>query len=468
MKHIFLKKNGNRSLLILFAGWGMDARPFCCPADWQTDVVLAYDYSDRDFENLDISGYETTLLAAWSFGVFAAGRWMAVSGFRPTRAIAINGTTVPIDRDSGIPPEIFNGTLDNLSETSLLKFYRRMCASAVHCDEFLRNRPERSLDSLRNELIAIRDEAAESPAVAATWDKAYIADCDRIIPTSSQKAFWTAADVPVTEIKTAHLPEHFFGLIRANIVDKQLIKRKFEKCWNTYDRFADCQKTIARQLFEKWKDTDNRPGGKIYEFGCGTGIFTKIYAPAFRPDYILLNDIARPPLSLSGQIACNHDFFIADAEYSLPAESFDRIVSASAVQWFENVPNFLKKIALRLSDDGLMVCSSFGKDNLKEMRQLANTSLNYLSVSDWRIALQQAGFSPVSVDSEEIRITFPSALSLLRSLKFTGVNGLHSLAAQPPKKLIRTIDETFPRTSDGQLYLTYNPIYILAHKDQKQ
>ena len=54
MKHQYLNKTGNRSLLLFFAGWGMDANPFTQLKTDYADVLIAYDYSDCNFNNLEI------------------------------------------------------------------------------------------------------------------------------------------------------------------------------------------------------------------------------------------------------------------------------------------------------------------------------------------------------------------------------------------------------------------------------
>lgn len=463
MKHQFLKRNGDNTLLLLFAGWGMDTRPFAGLADLPSDVAVAYDYSDRNFENLSIEGYDNLLVIAWSFGVFAASRWMQTSQVKPAVAIAINGTPLPVDDRKGIPHRIFNATLDNLSENSLLKFYARMCGSRQACDAFLQQRPERSVESLREELEAIRDEAAATPAPENGWDKAYVALNDRIIPPDCQKCFWSEADVPFLEIDDAHLPALFNDIVRTSLVDKDLVKQKFEAAWDTYDRFALPQRIIAGRLLEKWKAADSRKGCTVYEIGCGTGLFTKLYVPEMQPQELCLNDIARVPEQEFEQLHLPYTLFIADGECNYPERTFDRIVSASAMQWFENIPRFLTSAASLLNPDGLLVLSTFAADNLVELHQASPFSLNYLSPARWEEALDSAGFTPLEISDEKIQMTFDSHLDLLRSLKQTGVNGLQT-PHQSPVKMASTLARTLPRTEEGACQLTYNPLFIIAKK----
>lgn len=53
-----------------------------------------------------------------------------------TTSIAINGTHFPIDDEKGISTHIYHATLENLSDTSLLKFQLRMCGTADMLSHF--------------------------------------------------------------------------------------------------------------------------------------------------------------------------------------------------------------------------------------------------------------------------------------------------------------------------------------------
>ena len=77
----------------------------------------------------ELSAYKEVTVVAWSLGVFVAT--LALAGLRLpiVRAVAINGTLFPMHDTLGIPPKIFLGTLENLSEEGRKRFNRRMCGS---------------------------------------------------------------------------------------------------------------------------------------------------------------------------------------------------------------------------------------------------------------------------------------------------------------------------------------------------
>ena len=137
MKYSFLKKDRKKSLILFFAGWSMDTTPFTGLSQLDCDSVVVYDYTDLSLEKNILDGYANVFVFAWSFGVYAAAYWLQKENVRPTMAVAINGTLSPIDDEQGIPVGVFNGTLENLSEKSLLKFYRRMCQSTEQYTAFM-------------------------------------------------------------------------------------------------------------------------------------------------------------------------------------------------------------------------------------------------------------------------------------------------------------------------------------------
>ena len=50
MKQRFIKKEGNSTLLLFFAGWGSDENLFAGPVQEECDCLLCFDYKDLDFD----------------------------------------------------------------------------------------------------------------------------------------------------------------------------------------------------------------------------------------------------------------------------------------------------------------------------------------------------------------------------------------------------------------------------------
>ncbi|MDE6050437.1 MAG: DUF452 family protein, partial [Paramuribaculum sp.] len=114
-------------LILLFAGWGMDARPLRKLTHRDYDIAVAFDYRNLTSDNLGLlDNYREICVIAWSFGVPAAHAFLAGRPDLPVTArIAVNGTLQPVDDLRGIPRAIFEGTLNGLSAATLTKFQRR-------------------------------------------------------------------------------------------------------------------------------------------------------------------------------------------------------------------------------------------------------------------------------------------------------------------------------------------------------
>lgn len=202
----FVSRNGNGTLLLLFAGWGMDTEPFRDYSAPGKDIMVCYDYTDGTFDPGAAASYGRVEVVAWSMGVMAAADALPTCGLVPASAVALNGTPLPVDDAYGIPEAVFRGTLEGLSEASIVKFRRRMCGDAANFTAFSRRCPSRDAESLRGELAALGQRAAGRgmPAGGGFWTEAFGTEKDRIFPIASQRRFWQEARVPFTGLDGAH------------------------------------------------------------------------------------------------------------------------------------------------------------------------------------------------------------------------------------------------------------------------
>ena len=69
--------------------------------------------------------------------------------------------------------------------------------------------------------------------------------------------------------------------------------------------------------------------------------------------------------------------FPGDVEKLFLPLSFDLIASASTFQWFTTPEETFKKLSKRLEQRGVLVFSTFGKFNLREIRLTTGGGLDY-------------------------------------------------------------------------------------------
>lgn len=232
MRQEFLTREDNSRLILLFGGWGSGPELFSdCKAEAGYDMLLCYDYRDLDFNYGLLDGYPEVRLIAWSMGVWVADTVLesSESGLdiarRISEAVAVGGTLSPVDDSCGIPTSVFNGTLDNLSDSSraditLRKFRRRMCGA--HLDYFLSRLPSRTSGELCDELSFLNEAVAgrASDARHLRWDYAVIGEQDMIFSAENQERAWK--DRAGRVIRTAS--PHFDGNLFSRLTEGEWIK----------------------------------------------------------------------------------------------------------------------------------------------------------------------------------------------------------------------------------------------------
>lgn len=204
--------NKNRpKLLLFFAGWACDTTPFRHYRPQGMDYMVCYDYRTL---NIDVAtilrSYTEVHIVGWSMGVWAASHIAPYLSENIHTSIAINGTPFPIDEHKGIPPAIYQGTLEGLTGASLHKFLRRMCADSTAFKAFLDMTPRRPLEDLRQELADIARQTNTLPIPQWKWQEAVVGSNDRIIPPTNQLNAWHEAGTPVRQTSDAHYQESLF------------------------------------------------------------------------------------------------------------------------------------------------------------------------------------------------------------------------------------------------------------------
>jgi biotin synthesis protein BioG len=202
MTSIFLNKKQNPDLILFFNGWGMDHSRF---ADWSCgsyDILAVSDFAQLG-PLPDLSGYPRIHLVAWSLGIWVAAKILAGTqdAQRFFTSLAINGTLNPIDVQDGIPPDIFDGTIENWEDVRAReKFGLRVSGTS----DIL---TQRSPENQHAELIAMHQLIKSSPRPPNIFKTALISTRDRIFPPASQRHFWSQVEgVVVIEKPMLHDP----------------------------------------------------------------------------------------------------------------------------------------------------------------------------------------------------------------------------------------------------------------------
>lgn len=251
----------------------------------------------------------------------------------------------------------------------------------------------------------------------------------------------------------------------------QLIARRFTKAIGTYPQEARVQQQIAAKMTRLLEQhLPQRPYRQVVEFGCGTGIYSRLLLRSLQPAHLLLNDICE------GMRDCCHDllshyehavsFVPGDAEQMTFPQGTELITSCSTLQWFEHPETFFHRCKDVLSKQGYFAFSTFGQENMKEIRTLTGQGLSYRSRTELEASLRPL-YDIVHSEEDMVRLSFGTPMQVLYHLKQTGVTGTAN-AAWTRSKLNLFCSEykrLFP-ADNGCISLTYHPIYIIAKKKE--
>ncbi len=220
-----------------------------------------------------------------------------------------------------------------------------------------------------------------------------------------------------------------------------------------YEKHAKVQDFMGLKLCEILKDLKISHFEKVFEFGCGRGEFSKKLQNFITFNEYLKNDILN--------FKENSNILIFDmneiAKQDLSKEKFDLIVSNATLQWLD-LKQVLPTLANMLNEKGILLLSTFGKMNLKEIKQSTGLGLKYFSTKELE-QIFKPYFSNIKITEEIVNLEFQNALEVFKHLKLSGVNSLGFYRLN--KQFLKEFEEKF------QNKLTYHPIFILCKKDTK-
>lgn len=252
--------------------------------------------------------------------------------------------------------------------------------------------------------------------------------------------------------------------------DQARVQQSFRRGLASYHDHARVQAGIAATL-TKGLRTAGAPAHfeHALEFGCGTGHLTAALLANFRINVLTLNDLVPDcaahlqPL-LSGRVTQSR--FLPGPIESLPLpDSLDLIAAASTVQWLTDLPTLIHRLTDHLAPGGWMALSGFARSHFAELQQIGADAgaPGYLDPADWPDLLSTA-IEIVHLHQETVQLTFPDAVSLLRHLRLTGVNG--RARQQWTRARLAGFAESLTREhpKNSPLTLTYQPVYLIARK----
>ncbi len=256
--------------------------------------------------------------------------------------------------------------------------------------------------------------------------------------------------------------------------NKELIRKRFAKHLSEYNRRSVVQLEICmrmQKLLSKFLDYDFVNSGKAYEIGAGTGFLTKILLNEFPTAKWLVNDLVEETKSyLNNIIVCSEansvECVFNDAENEPMPMDLRLIASASAVQWFDSLPNFIENSFANLQKGGYLVFSTFGEQNFSQIKQLTGVStMSYHTQQEVLDFARKSNFEVLFSEAYTTDMFFKNPYEVLRYIKETGINGNSNMTWT--KSIFEDFCKDYTKmfsTTKG-VTLTYQPLIFVLRKN---
>jgi len=251
------------------------------------------------------------------------------------------------------------------------------------------------------------------------------------------------------------------------LLDKELVARRFKSCIATYEENATVQKEISRQLFNLLYRFECIDYSRLLEIGCCTGVLTEMIASRQIVADLWVNDIVDDFCRVTCSRIKDHiidcHFLPGDIEEEDLPEELSLVVSSSTFQWMNNLSELIKKISESLKSGGHLAFSIFGPGTMRELSSLTGRSLPYLSEKELLLYVEKY-LHIIHIHKENKCIYFPSVRDVLRHIQKTGVGGVakYSWTISKLKEFENLYESNFG--TDLGIPVTYKSIFIIGEK----
>jgi len=267
---------------------------------------------------------------------------------------------------------------------------------------------------------------------------------------------------------------------RSRLLDRDRIRRNFDRQASEYERHAMVQQRVAQRLLTLLEG-QKRPPGAILEIGCGTGLLSRRLAEVFRDELLVLSDLAHAMTrTASGRLPDCRGVDADAAALPFADGRFSLVASSSVYQWVDDREAALADAARVLVPGGLLVLAMFGEGTLEELRTAHRQAVaecglggnshvqDFTHLGELGKALRKAGLDPLQLRSETEIEWHPDVPHLLRSLK--GLGASNAAGDRPPGMAPRRVMQRMMQAygerygTDRGIPASYRVFYLLARR----
>jgi malonyl-CoA O-methyltransferase len=265
------------------------------------------------------------------------------------------------------------------------------------------------------------------------------------------------------------------------LLDKQAVRRSFDRSAPHYDHSAVLQHEIAKRLLERLDYIRLQPH-RILDLGCGTGRETKALAQRYPCASTIGIDFSSAMLKCAQQQASSIpkiEWICADIEQvPLADDCVDLIISNATLQWANDIGSTFHEWWRILRPGGLLLLTTFGPDTLMELRQAwhqvdadygAYHVSPFVDMHHLGDALLTVGFTDPVMDMEQFTLLYSNVRALMQDLKMLGAQNRLTARRRglTTRSRIQAVEQAYPRSTnqdDDRLAATWEVIYGHAWK----
>lgn len=254
------------------------------------------------------------------------------------------------------------------------------------------------------------------------------------------------------------------GMDTKLVLQKEIIRSRFENGFKTYNDQAIVQEHVAQKLVEYMSILPN-DFNKVLEVGAGTGILTRalLDSPLKIHQYEVNDIVVSMFPAIASLIAKKGVKHIIEnmgdiEEISLMSNS-SLIVSSSVFQWVQDMPALLDKFSHSQDSGDYLAFATYTQGTFNEFHQASGVGLDYLDASAIRDMLER-DYEIICENSEVCMLDFDSPRDVLLHIQKTGVNGL---GVTWKKSQYLQFLANYPSMNE-KYKLTYIPTYFIAKR----
>lgn len=266
-----------------------------------------------------------------------------------------------------------------------------------------------------------------------------------------------------------------------NVFDRQMKRRQRDWAASLRDapQFEYVREEVGSRVADRVYDVA-RTFPLALDLGCGRSFIAE-HLTTDVVERLYLTDVSSNCLSRLRDSEIPSRCVLADEEF-LPFkdDTFDLVLSSMSLHWVNDLPGALRQVWRVLKPDGAFIAALPGGDSLFELRcslQLAQTEREggfsphvspLTAVTDLGNLLGQAGFSLLTVDTDELQVHYPGIMELMTDLQGMGESNCawnrRSLLHRDTVLAAAAVYKEMYGNPDGSVPATFDILYMIGWK----